>query len=358
MVCLSGLPGLLSFDAVGEPATLAQRWLTWKEEFELYVTASGISDSTQKRALLLHLAGPKVRDIFNNSIPEEIRGDAKDYKKAMDALSDHFKMQKNVPMARQAFIAAKPLVGETINNFITRLQTLAEHCDYEGERDNQVRDHAISYIKDKNLKSKLYRDREETLTLGKLMEIVGHYHDREALILLPESVNRVIQGDRKTKGKCWRCDKAGHYAKECRISRDHKCTKCGKVGHFESCCYSTSQRGRGVNRRGACGRGKSRGRGGQTERDHVRQLDEEAEKQGSNSDFYVFNADDANEGNVLKLRIEDKIINIIIDAGASCNLISEQVFNQIAGGKVDLSACDKKVFAYAATKPIEPKGKM
>ena len=98
-VCLSGLPGLLSFDAVGEPATLAQRWVTWKEEFELYVTASGISDPTQKRALLLHLAGPKVRYIFNNSIPEEIRGDAKDYKKAMDALSEHFKMRKNVPMA-------------------------------------------------------------------------------------------------------------------------------------------------------------------------------------------------------------------------------------------------------------------
>ena len=135
------------------------------------------------------------------------------------------------------------------------------------------------------MKSKLYR--EEILTLGKLIEIVGHYHDKEALILLPESVNRVSQGDRKTKGKCWRCDKAGHYAKECRISRDHKCTKCGKVGHFESCCYSTSQRGRGVNRRGACGRGKSRGRGGQTQRDYVRQLGEEAEKQGSNSDFYV-----------------------------------------------------------------------
>ena len=48
------------------------------------------------------------------------------------------------------------------------------------------------------------------------------------------------------------------------------------------------QRGRGVNRRGACGRGKSRGRGGQTQRDYVRQLGEEAEKQGSNSDFYVF----------------------------------------------------------------------
>ena len=184
-VCLSGLPGLPAFDAVGEPATLSQRWLTWKNEFELYVTASGISDPTQKRALLLHLAGPKVRDVFNNSIPAEARGEAKDYKKAMDCLSEHFKLKKNALMARQTFLAATPLAGETINNFITRLQKLAEHCDYEGERDNQVRDRAISFLKDKNLKSKLCC--EETLTLGKLMEIVSQYHDKEALILSPKA---------------------------------------------------------------------------------------------------------------------------------------------------------------------------
>ena len=73
-VCLSGLPGLPAFEAVGEPVTLAQRWITWKEDFELYVTASGISEPTQKRALLLHLAGLTVRDMFNNSIPDESRG--------------------------------------------------------------------------------------------------------------------------------------------------------------------------------------------------------------------------------------------------------------------------------------------
>lgn len=55
-VCLSGLLGLPVFDVIGEPATHAQHWITWRAEFELYVTASGISDPTQKRALLLHLA--------------------------------------------------------------------------------------------------------------------------------------------------------------------------------------------------------------------------------------------------------------------------------------------------------------
>ena len=115
----------------------------------------------QKRALFLHLAGPTVQDIFNNSIPAELRGGAKDYDKAMDCLSDHFKFRKNAPMARQAFLAATPTVGETINNFITRLQKLAKHCEYEAERDNQVQDWAISFIKDRNLKSKLYCEANE-----------------------------------------------------------------------------------------------------------------------------------------------------------------------------------------------------
>ena len=96
-VCLSGLPGLPAFDAVGEPETLAQGWTTWKAEFKLYVTASGISD-----------AGPVVRDIFNNSIPAEVRSGAKDYDKGMDSLFDHFKHRKNAPMARQTFLAARP----------------------------------------------------------------------------------------------------------------------------------------------------------------------------------------------------------------------------------------------------------
>ena len=133
-VFLSGLPGLPAFDAVGEPETLAQRWTTWKAEFELYVTASGIRSATLKRALLLHWAGPRVQDIFNNSIHAEVRGGAKDYDIAIDSLSDHFKHRKNAPMARQTYLAAKPSAGGTINNFITRLQKLAGHCDYEAER--------------------------------------------------------------------------------------------------------------------------------------------------------------------------------------------------------------------------------
>ena len=76
---------------------------------------------------------PRFAPVFNNSIPATARGEAKDYQEAMDSLLELFKPRKNALMARQAFIAASPIAGETINNFITRLQKLAEHCEYEDE---------------------------------------------------------------------------------------------------------------------------------------------------------------------------------------------------------------------------------
>jgi hypothetical protein len=41
--------------------SLSTRWNTWQSDFEMYITASGITDSKRKRAPLLYQAGPRVR---------------------------------------------------------------------------------------------------------------------------------------------------------------------------------------------------------------------------------------------------------------------------------------------------------
>ena len=59
-----------------------------------------------------------------------------------------------------------------------------------------------SFIKDRKLKAKLYR--EETLTLNQLTEIVSQYHDKEAFILVTFSYH--IAPDSRQGGKCWQWD--------------------------------------------------------------------------------------------------------------------------------------------------------
>ena len=143
-------------------------------------------------------------------------------------------------MARQNFLAAKPVPGERINNFVTRLSSLAQHCEYGEEKDNMTRDQVIAHIKDKNLKSKFYRT--DGLTLSKLLEVVSQYHNKEAFTLVPdEQVNRVEATNkainpRKFQGGCYKCNRACHMAKDRRCSHDHVCEACGRVGHFAVCC--------------------------------------------------------------------------------------------------------------------------
>ena len=45
-------------------ASVATRWNTWIADFEMFLTASGITDDTRQRALLLYQAGGRVKEIF------------------------------------------------------------------------------------------------------------------------------------------------------------------------------------------------------------------------------------------------------------------------------------------------------
>ena len=95
-------------------ASLATRWITWMEDFETFLTASGIKDDTQKCALLLYQAGSRVREIFCQLTDT---GNADDYKMAKDKLRDYFEHQKNRRYKVFKFRQAKQEPNETLGQF-------------------------------------------------------------------------------------------------------------------------------------------------------------------------------------------------------------------------------------------------
>ena len=212
------------------------------------------------------------------------------------------------------------------------LKSLAEHCDYGEEEDNQVRDIVISHVTNKELKSKFCR--EENQSLSKLLEIVSTYHNKDVMVLVGKDiVNRTWEdwgkedkwasNKQQWQGKCWRCAKPGHMAKDCEVSRKDTCSKCGIRGHMEVCCHTkTDKQGKGR------GDSKCRGKPG-IKRDSVRKIGNQPEQsnvEGSDASeddgYYVFSASDG-ESNTLPLMIENEPVNVIIDSGATCNLMSE-----------------------------------
>lgn len=187
------------------------------------------------------------------------------------------------------------------------------------------------------MKRKLYR--EGSLTLAKLLDIVSTYHHKEAIILAgEEKVNRTSEnrgkasssqrysGKQRVLGKCRRCDKPGHMGKECEVSRNHVDRKCGKQWHKEVCCHTKQEKqstGRSERRNLDRPAGK---------RQRVRNISDQPPHNGDDDNgYYVFSATHG-YSNTLSIIIEAQPVSVIIDSGATCNIIPEEIFNLVSNG--------------------------
>ena len=151
---------LLKFDCFSDPATIGPRWTRWLTSFELYADGKGfiISEGTtaatkqRRRAMLLHLAGPDVREIFT-TLTET--GDAANYASAVEALNVYFVPQLNSAFARQTFHRITQNPGERVQQFVTRLRKAAKDCDFGTDTDNQIRDAVLNKCTSTYIKRKL-----------------------------------------------------------------------------------------------------------------------------------------------------------------------------------------------------------
>ena len=108
-------------------ASLATLWKKWLADFEILITAAGITDDTRKRALLLYQAGSRVREIFGQL---ENTGENNAYDTAKAKLTEYFEPQKNRRYDVYCFRQANQEPQETLDQYHTRLRTLAVPCEF------------------------------------------------------------------------------------------------------------------------------------------------------------------------------------------------------------------------------------
>ena len=126
MASVSNISPMPQFQPHTDLTNTGAIWTAWIEQFATYLIVAGVKEGERKRALLLYQAGPEVYKIFKK-LPDT--GDTKDYAKAKDSLTKHFEPAKYPPYETYNFRQGKQSFDETIDQFHTRLRTLAQHCD-------------------------------------------------------------------------------------------------------------------------------------------------------------------------------------------------------------------------------------
>ena len=244
-------PGAFRFDRPDE-------WAKWKRRFEQFRLVSGLSAQSKERQVctLLYTLGEDAEDVLSSTnISQE---DRKKYAEVMAKFDGFFQIRKNVIYERARFNRRVQQPDELVEQFITNLYHLAEHCEYGELRNEMIRDRIVVGIRDSALSEGLQLDPELTLEKAKKLvrqrEAVHEQqqflsqnpNDAGTMVAAVSKSSEVKQPNRKPPRSsssrppqqrrqqvCTRCGRGTHSRQVC-PAKEATCHKCNKKGHYSS----------------------------------------------------------------------------------------------------------------------------
>ncbi|UYV73203.1 K02A2.6-like [Cordylochernes scorpioides] len=142
----------------------AKDWPSWKQRFSRYRLLSNLNAKEQEYQItaLIYLMGERAEEIhsaFNLS-----EDDAKNLDKVIEVFDNHFIGKRNVVNERALFGLRSQRPEETIEEFVTVLHRISEHCEYANLPEELFCDRIVLGAKDRKLSEKLMLN--ENLTLA------------------------------------------------------------------------------------------------------------------------------------------------------------------------------------------------
>ncbi len=270
------------FDPDSDPSSVGTRWEKWVSRFEMYLLAKDITDAGRKKAQLLILVGEKVYDIY-----ETLADDADDYDAVKTKLDGYFKPLKDEAMSVYSFREESQKAGESVDQFVTRLKTMAKHCGFT-DKDKEIRAQVLQKTHNKKLRREVLKnltwDLAAVLKEARAIENsearAGNMERSEETINRMKNVPPLAMQDRtpQDKKKCEKCgcgcqgkapkqnkqDKSDkqprsgfqHTSGVCSScgdswphqggqkncpAKDKECHNCGFTGHFAKVCRKPKQ---------------------------------------------------------------------------------------------------------------------
>ena len=238
-------------------------WKTWITHFERYRQATKIntaSESSQINSLLLHMGAKVTKFLESHQCTET---DFSTYRELKEFFDKKFTGTTNVIYARAKFNMRKQKEGETAQEYISALISLAKSCNFQTLENELIRDRLVVGIHDGKLSEALQMDSQLTLdsVVNKITQAERIKDENKELRQQScqlDSVTKNRKPFNKTyrekgtksytfreekRGKfqrkretCIRCGTKPTHRKENCPAQNAKCRNCNLLGHFAQQC--------------------------------------------------------------------------------------------------------------------------
>ena len=135
---------------------LPSQFKKWKQIWDSFEIVTGLKnqDKAYRAATFITCIGPDALDIYNG-LPFSTEEEKQDIDKVIELFQNFCVGETNVIYERYIFNNRIQEAGESFNNFVSNLRTLALSCNYGDLKDELIRDRIVTGITDSNLRKSL-----------------------------------------------------------------------------------------------------------------------------------------------------------------------------------------------------------
>ncbi|UYV82775.1 K02A2.6-like [Cordylochernes scorpioides] len=301
-------------------------WPKWIRRFERFRQASGLINNPENEQvnMLVYCMGDNADDILLSC---KIASDQlENYDKVIECFESHFIPRRNIIYERARYNQRCQQEGEKVNEFITALHSLAEHCNFGMLHDELIRDRIVVGVRGRALSERMQLDTDLTLVKATLMaKQLESVKEQQFSLYQQDSVDQIkkmpnhIKETKRDEPKirqfksnqlggsshgCTRCDNSNnHDWKNCPAMNSY-CGKCKKKGHYAKVCRSEA----------------------------INEIKSEIAFLGS--------VEDNSKKWIVPIKVNNRQINFKIDTGADVNMLPLQYYYQ-SFQRIKLEKSDK-----------------
>jgi len=244
---------------------VSETWRRWKRGMEYYLAATcKVKNEAEKVAIFMCMIGrdgQEIKDTFEFEVDED-GSEVVSTAILFNKFEAHCKPRKNLVVDRHRFLTRDQASGESIDQYVTELRTLAAACEWGELKDDLICSRIVSGISSRTVRERLLR--ESQLSLKRAVEICRVAElSKEQLKLFgseanvsqvkhrasnrpqhkgsadkPQETKKFTQRQQdNTRAVCGNCG-SNHPKGQC-PAFGKKCNKCKRLNHYAKMCRSS-----------------------------------------------------------------------------------------------------------------------